>query len=262
VSLYPEARVNLSDDQQQMLDQWENSATALPPEGPNVVTNIQNESHLVGDPPQAGSSAFQAFLREIVNGIRMGGARRAFEEAAGLHLLQGESLRSTPPALHRFRPLDRFAETVAGANGEISEARRNPDEYVTNLLENWDTIGREKVSRTMLAVRPPVFVTFPKPDGSVVSDVSRSGPQIMDALGVRMQAAQDVVGLRYLPPDERLKYPTVADGGWNQDFAVSDPTDDYGWTRQISTAGRGWPEAVHKNRRADLVTEKPLRYLR
>jgi hypothetical protein len=234
----------------------------MPPEGPNVVTNLRNESHLVGDPPRTGSSALQAFLREIVTRLQTDGVKRAFENAAGAHLVEGRRLASTPVALHRFRPLDRFAESVAQGNGETREANRDPDEYVTNLLRNWDTIGREKVSRAMLGVRLPVFVTFEKPDGTLVTDVFRFGPEIIKALGVRLQAEQDVIGLRYPPPaDSPLKYPTTADGGWSRYFAASQPDDEHGWTRPVSNSEtEGWPEAVHQNRTADLVTERPSRY--
>lgn len=105
-------------------------------------------------------------------------------------------------------------------------------------------------------------MTVEKHNDEVVTDVFAFGREIMQALGVRLQAAQDVVGVRYpSPPDVLLQYPTCPDGGWNQDFVVSKPTDPHGWTRPISNpTGEGWPEAVHQNRRADLVVEKPLRY--
>lgn len=262
MSLYPEARANLSEADQRTLDLWEARAKAIGPEGSNVVTNIRNEARMVGNPPQAGSLALQVFLLQVLFLFVTHGAKQAFVEAAAAHLLEGSLLDSNPTIVHRFRPLDRFGESVAQANGEVAEWKRNPDEYVTNLLENWNTIGRQKVARTMLGARPPVFVTFRKPDGSLVTSRFHFGPDIMDALGVRLQTNQDVIHLQYPPPpDAPLKYPTAADGGWNQDFVVSTPTDPHGWTRPISNpATKGWPEAVHRNRRADLVVERPSRY--
>ncbi len=244
------------------LDRWEAEASEILPEGPNVVTNTRKESHLVGNSPETGSLALQAFLQEIVTRFREAGAKKAFQEAALSHLLEGRLLASNPTTLRRFRPMDRFGESVARANGEIPEWKRNSDDYITSLLENWDTLGREKVSRAMLGTYPTVFVTFEKRDGSVVSDLLRFGTEIMDALGVRLQEDQDVIGVRYAPPpDAPLKYPTVADGGWSQDFAVSKRTDSHGWTKPISSPKtEGWPEAVHQNRRADLIADRPSRY--
>ena len=262
MSLYPEARANFSDADQKTLDLWEAKATAIGPEGSNVVTNIRNEAHMVGNPPQAGSLTLQVFLLRIVFLFVAHGAKQAFQEAAADHLLEGGPLASTPTTVHRFRPLDRFGESVAWANEDDSEWRRNPDEYVTNLLENWDGLGREKMGRAMLGAYPAVFVTFEKPDGSLVTNRFEFGPDIMDALGVRLKTNQDVIHLQYSPPpDATLKYPTTADGGWNRDLVVSTPTDPHGWTRPISNpATTGWPEAVHQNHKAAVVVDRPSRH--
>lgn len=114
----------------------------------------------------------------------------------------------------------------------------------------------------MLAVSRHVFVTFKTPDGNLVTDVLGSAREIMEALGVIPQADQDVIGLQHPPsPDAPLKYPTVADGGWSEYFAVSKPADSHGWTRPISDPrARRWPEAVHPNCRADLVSVRPSRH--
>lgn len=264
MSLYPEARANLSDVDRNALDLWESAAESMLPEGPNVVKNIRNESHLVGSSPGSGPFVLQALLQQIVNRFRPAAANRVFEEAAQSYLLQGRVLASKPTMVYRFRPIDRFGESVAQANGELPEWKRNPDEYATNLLENWDTLGRQKVARAILGTWDAVFVTFSKPDGSLVTDVFRFGSDIMNALGVRLQADQDVIVLRYSPiPEAPLRYPTAAEGGWSQDFVVCKPTDAHGWTRPISNpATEGWPEAVHKNRKVDLVSEQPSRYPR
>lgn len=262
MSQYCEARANLADADRDMLDRWEAAAAVLTPAGPTVVTNLRNEAHLVGNPPEARSLALQAFLLRIASLFGSSSAKQAFEEAAMPHLLKGRLSASNPSILLRFRPIDAFGESVARANGELSVWKRNPDEYVTDLLENWDTIGREKVSMALLGPRPLVFVTFEKPDGHLVTDLFGFGPEIMDALGVKLQASQEVIGLRYpSSTDAPLKYPTVADAGWSQYFAVAKPTDAHGWTRPISDhEAEGWPEAVHKNRNSDLVAERPSRY--
>jgi len=264
VSLYPDARSSLSKADQGRLDLWERSAEAMPPDGPNVVNNLRNESHLVGNLQEEEPSALRTFLLGIVTRFANSDAQQAFTGAAGNFMLQGRLLAVSPDGVYRFLTLDRFGEIVARANGpgDISIWKRDRDAYVTDLIENWETIGREKVSRAMLGARACVFVTFERPDGKVVTDVFEFGPEIMQALGVVPQAAQDVISLRYpRPTDEPLKYPTTADGGWYQYFAAPRPTDAHGWTRAISSPEtQGWPEAVHQNRKADLVTERPLRY--
>ncbi len=261
MSLYPDARSSLPQAERETLDLWEVAAEAVPSEGPNVVANIRNESHLVGNPPKPDSFALKAFLARIGDLVGTAGAREAFKGAAKDHILQGRPLASNPPMLHRFRTIDAFGRSVAQANGETLQGK-NPEEYVTNLLENWETLGREKVSRAMLGAGPLVFVTFQSSDRRLVTDLFRFGPGIMSALGVRLQEDQDVIDLKYpLAPDAPLKYPTSADGGWNQDFAVCGPADPHGWTRPVSDpTSEGWPEAVHKNRRADLAADRPSRY--
>lgn len=264
MSLYPEARTNLSDAHRKTLDLWEAETWSIEPEGPNVLTNIRNESHLVGNSAQAGSLALQGFLRGIATRFRRGKAKQAFEGTVIDYLLKGRHVVSNPSTLYRFWPVDRFGKMVAQANGELSLWQWNRDEYVTNLIDNWNTLGRQKLSRAMLGKYPSVFVTFEKSDGGLVTNAFHFGPEIMDALGVRLESNQDVIGLRYSPPDDfPIKYPTVADGGWCQDFAAPRPTDEHGWTRPISNPlSQGWPEAVHENRRADLVAEMPSRYFK
>jgi hypothetical protein len=262
MSLFPDARANLSEGDRGTLHQWETAASKIQPAGPNVVANVKSESHLVGNPPDEGSSALQALLLGIVTRLATDGAKRAFEHAATDFVLEGRLLAAKPKTLYRFLPIDRFGESVARANDETPIWDRDRDSYITDLLENWQTLGREKLSRTMLAGARRVFVTFETPNGKVVSEVLGSAREIMDALGVGIQAEKDVIGLRYPPPaDAPLKYPTVADGGWSEYFGVCKPTDAHGWTRPISSPGaKGWPEAVHHNRRADLVADRPSRH--
>lgn len=150
MSLYPGAKANLSLNDQRTLDLWEAAAEATAPEGPNVVTNVRSEAHMVGNPPQTGTSALEAFLVRIATVFGASGAKQAFERAAKGQVLQGRLLPSGPRILYRFRPLDAFGESVARANGEVSEWIRSQEKYLTDLLENWNTLGKEKVARAML----------------------------------------------------------------------------------------------------------------
>lgn len=143
--LFPEARANLSEADQKILDRWEAGALAIPPAGPNVVANVNGESHLVGNPPEEQPSALQAFLLGVVARFATLGAEAAFRLAAADCILQGRLLGAHPDAVYRFLPMDTLGRRVAQANGETSVWDRDRDRYVTDLLENWQTFGRERL---------------------------------------------------------------------------------------------------------------------
>ncbi|MBM2812448.1 MAG: hypothetical protein HW416_3207 [Chloroflexi bacterium] len=262
LSLYPAARVTLSRTEVAAIDEWEAQAATAAAAGANVVENLHNDSHLVGDPPRPGSVALGDLLRGIASGSPSA-PDSCFESAAERHLNQGRHLSDPPDTVYRFRPADSFGRVVAMSSGDpldITRFRMDPQRYVEDLVDYWEIYGRPRVAATELGGRPAVFVTFPT-GGRLVSDAFHRAREIVDALGFPPQADQPVVRLTYSADDVRpLRYPTVADGGWNEHFAAAPAGAPHGWTRPTSRTGIGWPEAVHANRLADVVRGRPTIY--
>ena len=235
---------------------WEAAARVSGPAGVNVTDNLRNESHHVGNPERLGAMAFAEFLQALLTSG--GSPEDAFTGARQNHLLQGRVTRASASLVRRYFSLDTFEQLVNGVDGTDLETGE-PGALTRFIVETWELGGRERAARGMLAPGPVVWVTFEGRDGWVRDRFSR-GAEILDALGVEPLGGPEttprLVELTYESAMD-LQYPTTADGGWNPYFAAAPAGEPHGWTRPISVAGPGWPEAAHPNGSMGLVSERP-----